>query len=126
MPLFPGHPTFEVVSYRTPHGSRVTDDHHWGLPNDACLGFMSELVMGTTHSGAHIDAHAHMTVGEDDRWYGGSGPPPPRALRPPPRGARGSPPPPRPGGAGGGPGLPRGGAPGGGRAGAARGGAAVG
>src|SRR5204863_7933026 len=43
MPLWPGHPTFEVVSYRTPHGSRVTEDHHWGLPNDACLGFMSEL-----------------------------------------------------------------------------------
>src|SRR5205085_1792763 len=49
MPLWPGHPTFEVVSYRTPHGSRVTGDHHWGLPNDACLGFMSELVIGTTH-----------------------------------------------------------------------------
>jgi hypothetical protein len=38
MPLLPGHPTFEVVSYRTPQGSRVTHDHHWGLPNDACLG----------------------------------------------------------------------------------------
>jgi kynurenine formamidase len=72
MPLWPGHPTFEVVSYRTPHGSRVTQDHHWGLPNDACLGFMSELVIGTTHSGAHIDAHAHMTVGSEDRWHGGS------------------------------------------------------
>src|SRR5438045_4026120 len=72
MPLFPGHPTFEVVSYRTPHGSRVTGDHHWGLPNDACLGFMSELVIGTTHTGAHIDAHAHMTVGAEDRWHGGS------------------------------------------------------
>jgi kynurenine formamidase len=33
---------------------------------------MSELVMGTTHSGAHIDAHAHMTVGADDRWHGGT------------------------------------------------------
>src|SRR5581483_11772194 len=72
MPLWPGHPTFEVVSYRTPHGSRVTGDHHWGLPNDACLGFMSELVIGTTHTGAHIDAHAHMTVGPEDRWHGGS------------------------------------------------------
>jgi kynurenine formamidase len=50
----------------------VQQDHHWGLPNDACLGFMSELVIGTTHSGAHIDAHAHMTVGDDDRWHGGS------------------------------------------------------
>jgi kynurenine formamidase len=72
MPLFPGHPTFEVVSYRTPQGSRVTGDHHWGLPNDACLGYMSELVIGTTHTGAHIDAHAHMTVGGEDRWHGGS------------------------------------------------------
>lgn len=72
MPLFPGHPTFEVVSYRTPQGSRVTGDHHWGLPNDACLGYLSELVIGTTHTGAHIDAHAHMTVGADDRWHGGS------------------------------------------------------
>jgi kynurenine formamidase len=33
---------------------------------------MSELVMGTTHTGAHIDAHAHMTVGPEDRWHGGS------------------------------------------------------
>ncbi len=72
MPLFPGHPTFEVVSYRTPQGSRATGDHHWGLPNDACLGYMSELVIGTTHTGAHVDAHAHMTVGSDDRWHGGS------------------------------------------------------
>jgi kynurenine formamidase len=72
MPLFPGHPTFEVLSYRTPQGIRAAGDEPWGAPNDACLGFMSELVMGTTHTGAHIDAHAHMTVGADDRWHGGS------------------------------------------------------
>jgi kynurenine formamidase len=72
MPLFPGHPTFEVLSYRTPQGIRAAGDRPWGPLNDAGLGYMSELVMGTTHSGAHIDAHAHMTVGEDDRWNGGS------------------------------------------------------
>ena len=72
MPLFAGHPTFEVVSYRTPQGIRAAGDQPWGAPNDACLGYMSELVMGTTHSGAHIDAHAHMTIGPDDRWHGGS------------------------------------------------------
>jgi kynurenine formamidase len=72
MPLFPGHPTFEVVSYRTPQGIRAAGDQPWGAPNDACLGYMSELVMGTTHTGAHIDAHAHMTVGDEDRWHGGS------------------------------------------------------
>jgi kynurenine formamidase len=72
MPLWPGHPAFEVVAYRTPQGIRAAGDQPWGPPNDACLGFMSELVMGTTHSGAHIDAHAHMTVGDEDRWHGGS------------------------------------------------------
>ena len=70
--MFPGHPTFEVVSYRTPQGIRAAGDQPWGPPNDACLGYMSELVMGTTHTGAHIDAHAHMTIGDDDRWHGGS------------------------------------------------------
>jgi kynurenine formamidase len=70
MPLWPGHPAFEVVSYRTPQGIRAAGDQPWGPPNDACLGFMSELVMGTVHSGAHIDAHAHMTI--RDRWHGGS------------------------------------------------------
>ena len=73
MPLFPGHPTFEVLSYRSPQGIRAAGDTPWGpVGNEAGLGYMSELVMGTTHSGAHIDAHAHMTVGADDRWNGGS------------------------------------------------------
>ena len=70
MPLWPGHPAFEVISYRTPQGIRAAGDQPWGAPNDACLGFMSELVMGTVHSGAHIDAHAHMTI--DGRWHGGT------------------------------------------------------
>lgn len=70
MPLWPGHPAFEVISYRTPQGIRAAGEEPWGPPNDACLGFMSELVMGTVHSGAHIDAHAHITL--EDRWHGGS------------------------------------------------------
>lgn len=72
MPLFAGHPTFEVVSYRTPHGIRAAGEEPWGSPNEACLGYLSELVIGTAHTGAHIDAHAHMTVGDEDRWHGGS------------------------------------------------------
>jgi kynurenine formamidase len=71
MPLFPGHPPFSVLAYRTPQGLRAAGERPWGVDNDVCLGYMSELVMGTTHSGAHIDAHAHMTVGDDDRWHGG-------------------------------------------------------
>ena len=72
MPLFPGHPNFEVLAYRTPQGIRAAGDQPWGPGNEAGLGYMSELVMGTTHSGAHIDAHAHMTIGEGDRWNGGA------------------------------------------------------
>ena len=71
MPLFPGHPPFQVLNYRTPRGIRVTGAQPWGPVNDAGLGYMAEYVMATSHSGAHMDALAHMTVGEDMRWYGG-------------------------------------------------------
>lgn len=71
MPLFPGHPPFQVLNYRTPRGIRVTGAQPWGPVNDAGLGYMAEYVMATSHSGAHVDALAHMTVGPDMRWYGG-------------------------------------------------------
>jgi kynurenine formamidase len=32
---------------------------------------MAEYVMATSHSGAHVDALAHMTVGDDMHWHGG-------------------------------------------------------
>jgi kynurenine formamidase len=71
MPLFPGHPPFQVLNYRTPRGIRVTGATPWGPVNDAGLGYMAEYVMATSHSGAHMDALAHMTVGDDMHWYGG-------------------------------------------------------
>jgi kynurenine formamidase len=72
MPVFAGHPPFEVLSYRTPQGIRAAGEEPWGPPNEAGLGYLSELVLATTHSGAHVDALAHMTIGDDDRWHGGS------------------------------------------------------
>ncbi len=71
MPLFPGHPPFQVLNFRTPRGIRVADAHPWGPVNEAGLGYMAEYLMATSHSGAHIDALAHMTVGPDSHWYGG-------------------------------------------------------
>ncbi len=71
MPLFPGHPPFQVLNYRTPRGIRVVGAKPWGPVNDVGLGYMAEYVMATSHSGAHIDALAHMTIGEDMRWHGG-------------------------------------------------------
>ena len=85
MPLFPGHPPFQVLNYRTPRGIRVTGAQPWGPVNDAGLGYMAEYVMATSHSGAHMDALAHMTVGDDMHWYGGSpGRRAPDRLRPHP------------------------------------------
>lgn len=74
MPLFPGHPPFQVLNYRTPRGIRVSGATPWGPVNDAGLGYMAEYLMASSHSGAHIDALAHMTVGEDMHWYGGGNP----------------------------------------------------
>ena len=71
MPLFPGHPPFQVLNYRTPRGIRVAGAQPWGPINDVFLGYMAEYVMATSHSGAHMDALAHMTIGEDMHWYGG-------------------------------------------------------
>jgi kynurenine formamidase len=71
MPLFPGHPPFQVLNYRTPRGIRVTGARPWGPVNDAGLGYMAEYVMATSHSGAHMDALAHMTLGDDMGWFGG-------------------------------------------------------
>ncbi|MFC7658779.1 cyclase family protein [Pseudonocardia benzenivorans] len=33
---------------------------------------MTEVVSGTVHSGAHVDALAHITIGDEHRWYGGA------------------------------------------------------
>ncbi len=71
MPLFPGHPPFQVLNYRTPPGIRAEDAEPWGPPNDAGLGYMAEYIMATSHSGAHVDALGHMTIGDDNHWFGG-------------------------------------------------------
>jgi hypothetical protein len=71
MPLFGSHPPFQVTMYRTPGGLRGDGEQPWGPRNEVNLGYMAEVVSGTAHSGAHVDALAHMTIGDDDHWYGG-------------------------------------------------------
>lgn len=71
MPLFPGHPPFQVTNYRTPGGIRAEGAQPWGPPNEVGLGYMADVVSGTAHSGTHFDALAHMTLGPENRWYGG-------------------------------------------------------
>jgi kynurenine formamidase len=60
-----------VTMYRTPAGLRGDGIQPWGPRNEVNLGYMAETVSGTAHSGAHVDALAHMTIGADDHWYGG-------------------------------------------------------
>jgi kynurenine formamidase len=72
MPLFGAHPPFQVQIARTPSGLRGDGVQPWGPRNEVNLGYMAEVVSGTSHSGAHVDALAHMTIGDDDHWYGGS------------------------------------------------------
>jgi hypothetical protein len=72
MPFFPGHPPFQVLTYRSPQGIRVSGAQPWGSGNDAGLGYICEYVLSTSHSGAHIDALAHMTIGDDDHWFCGA------------------------------------------------------
>lgn len=71
MPLFGAHPPFQVSMYRTPAGLRGDGVKPWGPINEVNLQYMAEVVSGTSHSGAHVDALAHMTIGEDDHWFGG-------------------------------------------------------
>lgn len=72
MPLFAGHPAFQVSRYRTAQGMDVQHDlDGWLGTNEVHMGFTTELMTGTMHTGTHLDALAHTTCGEDNAWYGG-------------------------------------------------------
>lgn len=73
MPLWAGHPPFQVITYRTPKGIRIQGDQGWLGPdvNQANIGLLSEMIIATSHSGTHVDALAHITTGDDDHWNGG-------------------------------------------------------
>ena len=72
MPLWPGHPPFEVLTFRTPLGEYNQKDQGWLMSNnDAHIGFISDVIIGTVHTGAHFDSLAHITVGQDNHWYNG-------------------------------------------------------
>jgi kynurenine formamidase len=71
MPLFPGHPAFQVLSYRTPRGLDNQGDQEWLADNDVNFHWQSEMVLGTVHTGTHIDALSHISCGEGPGWHGG-------------------------------------------------------
>jgi kynurenine formamidase len=71
MPIFPAHPPFQVLTYRTPRGIDNQGDQEWMGDNEVKFHWHSEMVMGTVHSGTHIDALSHITCGSDHAWFGG-------------------------------------------------------
>lgn len=73
MPGHPAHPRFEVLTYRSPRGEQNQRDHQWllGEANAVNFGFISDLIMGTAHTGTHIDALCHTTCGQRAEWHGG-------------------------------------------------------
>jgi kynurenine formamidase len=73
MPLWPGHPPFQLMTYRTPAGIRAQGDQEWLHESHNRVGvhFVSELMITGCHSGAHMDALGHITCGVDDRGHGG-------------------------------------------------------
>lgn len=71
MPLSSDHPAFNVITYRSPRGERLQRDLPFLADNQVNLGFVSELLMCTVHSGTHIDALGHVSCGPDSAMHGG-------------------------------------------------------
>lgn len=72
MPVPDPHPPFQVLTYRTFRGIQNQGDQKWLGENSVNVAFNSDLVMGTVHSGTHLDALSHITCGQDNHWHGGS------------------------------------------------------
>lgn len=72
MPVFPAHPPFILTGYRSPHGWRNQHDFDdWLGKNSANMGLNTEIMIGTAHTGTHVDALNHITCGDDSHWHGG-------------------------------------------------------
>ncbi len=73
MPLYPGHPAYQMVTYRSSRGIRVNADFPVFAPeqNPVNQGATTEITIACQHTGAHLDSLAHQSVGPDDHWYNG-------------------------------------------------------
>ncbi len=69
---WPGHSPIEIITYRSPHGTRLDESpvfppatNPYRLAWHSCALFISDNV------GTQIDGLGHITVGEDNHWYNG-------------------------------------------------------
>jgi kynurenine formamidase len=72
MPHHAAHPELQVLAYRTPRGGRISAPPGWeGAANPHRQGIITDLIIGTSHTGTHVDSLAHFTSGPRDSWFNG-------------------------------------------------------
>lgn len=68
----PAHVPFQILAHRSPAGIRAQKDQAWMSDNKVEFHWNSEVLIASAHSGAHIDALAHATVGPENTWFNGA------------------------------------------------------
>jgi kynurenine formamidase len=71
-PNWPGHPPYELITFRSPFGEWNQEDQGWLMSNnDANICFASEATIHCQHTGTHMDGLAHVVFGP--AWAGYNG-----------------------------------------------------
>jgi len=71
-PNWPGHPPYELVTFRSPFGEWNQGDQGWLMSNnDANICFASEVTIHCQHTGTHMDGLCHVVAGQ--AWAGYNG-----------------------------------------------------
>lgn len=71
-PNWPGHPPYELITFRSPFGEWNQQDQGWmENNNDAQICFASEATIHCQHTGTHIDNIAHVVFGPNYCGYNG-------------------------------------------------------
>jgi kynurenine formamidase len=71
-PNWPGHPPYELITFRSPFGEWNQKDQGWLFKdNEANICFASEATIHCQHTGTHMDGLAHVVFGP--KWAGYNG-----------------------------------------------------
>ncbi len=71
-PNWPGHPPFELITFRSPFGEWNQHDQGWmEHNNEAGICFASEATIHCQHTGSHMDMLCHVVFGPE--WCGYNG-----------------------------------------------------
>ena len=70
---WPGHNSGEVMTFRSPVGAKVQQDHEFMSPeaNPRGVGWHSCALFMSDNVATQIDSLGHVTAGDDNHWYNG-------------------------------------------------------